>query len=1141
MALALGGSAVVNADTGGPDAAGYRFIDSNESGGPAYDFEDISGTGTRINGLQDDNMVGPFALGFTFEYYGTDYTQVYMSSNCFLTVLAGQSNGCCSSEPIPDTGNPNGIIAGWYEDVDPRVGDVYYQTLGTAPNRRFIVQWSAVKLFGFPDTITLQYKLFESDDSLEVHYQQAVTAGEVYAAGIENQDGSIGLQYYRGSADLSTPLAVKYYLNPAVLSIARANASPTNAPALDYTVTFSEDVTGVDVSDFALTTTGLSGTSISLVTPVSASVYTVTVDTGTGDGTLRLDLDDDDSITSSATGTELGGAGVDNGDFCGETYTMDRTGPQADAINRLDANPTDAAQVDFIVEFDEAVDGVGTADFDTSTTGSLAGTSVDSVSPAFGNALDLSNNPEVGGKHLNLGSDASLQLSALTLEAWVCYQKDGAETIVAKGNGAGDASTDYILQVNKDGAGKLNLFAAGAWQSSTTAVSPNTWTHVAVTYDGADKKFYINGTLDNTEPHAGTIAQNTLSAYVGRQGESTDAGHYDGLIDEVRIWNVVREQPDIETTMNSTLMGDEAGLVGYWRFDQFQDLGAGAAGTNDIEDCSPNSNHGDAVSSPTLATSNYSGLAPDYIARVNTGTGAGTLGLNLDDDDSITDEAGNPFGGAGSQDYTAGQTYTIDRPEAPTVTTAAVSDITTTTASCGGNVTADGGEAVTARGICWSTSENPTTDDDKTTDGTGTGEFTSEITGLTANTTYHVRAYAANPLGTGYGADVEFTTDTTPTVTTAEVTDVTNTAATCGGNVTTDGGADVTGRGVCWSALENPTVDDDKTEDGTGTGEFTSAITDLSPGTTYHVRAYATNSVGISYGADIEFTTGTTPATIPTVVTAAVSSVTASTASSGGNVTADGGADVTARGVCWSTSENPTVDDDKTEDGTGTGEFTSAITGLSPGTTYHVRAYATNSAGTAYGDDVTFTTSAAEPTPDPEPDLRLRIDVPTQEVHVGDELTLRVDVWNLGDADATAVVLRLPLPPGTEFIGVGLITGPSGQSAPLNAYVDDGEVVVELGTVAASEHLELELVLEAKASGTIAVQASVSSAEQPTPATARANSNVEVDDVYWEVVNTIVPVRACGWLGIAPAFVLCGLVGMKRHRWRYSGRGSRRT
>jgi hypothetical protein len=92
------------------------------------------------------------------------------------------------------------------------------------------------------------------------------------------------------------------------------------------------------------------------------------------------------------------------------------------------------------------------------------------------------------------------------------------------------------------------------------------------------------------------------------------------------------------------------------------------------------------------------------------------------------------------------------------VTTTAISDIDRTTATGSGNVTADGGATVTARGICWSTTQNPTIAGSHTTDGTGTGSFTSSMTGLAANTTYYVRAYATNSAGTAYGEQVSFTT-----------------------------------------------------------------------------------------------------------------------------------------------------------------------------------------------------------------------------------------------------------------------------------------------------------------------------------------------------------------------------------------------
>jgi hypothetical protein len=190
-----------------------------------------------------------------------------------------------------------------------------------------------------------------------------------------------------------------------------------------------------------------------------------------------------------------------------------------------------------------------------------------------------------------------------------------------------------------------------------------------------------------------------------------------------------------------------------------------------------------------------------------------------------------------------------------TVTTTTPSAITATTASSGGNVTADGGTPVTVRGVCWSLAANPTTADTCTSDGAGTGVFTSALSGLTPGTLYHVRAYATNGVGTAYGADLAFATLGPPTVTTAAVTNVTPTGAAGGGDVTSDGGSPVTARGVCWSTSPNPTTADPYTVDGSGTGVFTSSITGLSPGVLYHVRAYATNANGTAYGQDVSFLT----------------------------------------------------------------------------------------------------------------------------------------------------------------------------------------------------------------------------------------------------------------------------------------------
>ncbi|HDZ42090.1 MAG TPA: hypothetical protein ENH59_10505 [Bacteroidetes bacterium] len=294
----------------------------------------------------------------------------------------------------------------------------------------------------------------------------------------------------------------------------------------------------------------------------------------------------------------------------------------------------------------------------------------------------------------------------------------------------------------------------------------------------------------------------------------------------------------------------------------------------------------------------------------------------------------------------------------PTLTTVEAGSITLTSAVSGGNITDDGGADISTRGVCWSTSEDPTTADNKTEDGSGTGSFTSDLTNLTPGTDYYVRAYATNSAGTAYGNQETFTTVALElaTVTTASADHVTQTSAMLGGDVTDDGGSDVTAKGVCWSTSSNPTTDDNTTNDGSGTGAFTSNLSGLTPGTTYYVRAYAINSIGTAYGSEVSFDTD--PVELATVATAAIDDayVTANSAVAGGNVTDDGGGNVTAKGVCWSTSQSPTLDDDFTDEGPGTGSFTSALSGLANGTTYYVRAYATNNAGTAYGNEASFTT-----------------------------------------------------------------------------------------------------------------------------------------------------------------------------------------
>ncbi len=507
-----------------------------------------------------------------------------------------------------------------------------------------------------------------------------------------------------------------------------------------------------------------------------------------------------------------------------------------------------------------------------------------------GNCLDF----DGANDYVNCGNDSSLNVSnAFTFETWVYYYY--GESYPRLFDRRNDLAFYISTQTSRLCFSGLVNGNYEDFAFPSTELSYDTWTHVALTYDGTDFKVYLNGNLVSSATYPGGLSSSTVNLYLGNKNTNQLNRAFEGKMDEVRWWNTVRTEQEISDYMNTTLEGDELGLVSYWQFNE-----------------SSGNTASDAV-----------------------GSNHGTLG-NMSDEDWVASGA------------------TIIYME---LTTAPVIDIDYYGAVSGGEILDEGVSSVSAYGVCWSSSPNPTLDDDFTVDGSGSGVFASTLSNLNYNTTYYYRAYATNSLRTCFGEEFSFTTRDLElaTLTTTVVSNIDYYGAETGGDILDYGGTEVTAYGVCWSTVPNPTIADSHTTDGTGAGSFTSILSDLSHNTTYYYKAYATNSLGTSYGDELSFTT--VDLQLPVVISNEPVSFGTHEAELGGEITDWGGTEIVAKGICWSTEENPTIDDNFTFEGTGTDSFISSISSLPMVTDFYYKAYATNSNGTAYGQQRQFTTT----------------------------------------------------------------------------------------------------------------------------------------------------------------------------------------
>ena len=294
------------------------------------------------------------------------------------------------------------------------------------------------------------------------------------------------------------------------------------------------------------------------------------------------------------------------------------------------------------------------------------------------------------------------------------------------------------------------------------------------------------------------------------------------------------------------------------------------------------------------------------------------------------------------------------------VTTTAISSVGVTSAYTGGDVTNDGGSEVFLRGVCYGEKTSPSLSNASyTQDGSGTGEFTSKLVGLKANTTYYFRAFAKNVKGIAYGEEKIFTTNpyfssTTAIVQTNKISNVDTLGLkmALNGQILHPGGSEVTESGFVYATKMGPSISDAKVKSKDLTTIFTAEF-NFELGVLYYVNAYAINSSGVAYGEEIQVKINRAK---PKIKTSEVTEIDSTSAVCGGDVLTNGGISILAKGMCWSTNPSPTLSDSFTNDGSGLGSFTSTMTGLYPFTTYYCRSYATTSEGTTYGNAFSFKT-----------------------------------------------------------------------------------------------------------------------------------------------------------------------------------------
>jgi len=233
-------------DAGGPDGFGYIWIDSDEPGGPTYDWVDISGTGEVVGGGDDANH-GPFNLGFDFPFYDQVYDVVRVCTNGWLSFIDTDTE--YTNQGIPNSSSPNALLCPFWDDLNPSTGGTIYY-LADAANQRFIVQWEGVPHYYADGAEYFQVILYA--DGTIVYQYETVYDGTSATVGIENPTGTDGLEIVYNAPYLHDGLAILVSNGPQVPWIDYDPLAGTIDPASTVQVDVMFDTTDLDLGVYTL-------------------------------------------------------------------------------------------------------------------------------------------------------------------------------------------------------------------------------------------------------------------------------------------------------------------------------------------------------------------------------------------------------------------------------------------------------------------------------------------------------------------------------------------------------------------------------------------------------------------------------------------------------------------------------------------------------------------------------------------------------------------------------------------------------------------------------------------------------------------------------------------------------------------------